>query len=317
LKVPADHEPVIPAFVDLVVTTAGLDVIGKPLTSEYCHRAELAKSLLGIDGDQNVTAEIVASLLQSPIGGLKGVPSGAISRVLLTHLRTNNDLEHGRRIATQLLNSNILSVSLGALKHDAPIAESHNRVAGIILAAGSSTRLDGPKQMLPFKGKPLYQHAIAAALDGGLSPIIVITSEGGEAMQPNLDGPAVEFVQNLNPDLGQSSSLVVGLNQLGGEVEGAIFLLADMPLINGRLVRALRQRHAETLAPIVVPYAQGKRGNPVLFDRGAFDALRKLKGDRGGRGIFSNFAHERIEWDTSIHFDIDTPDDLQRLQELE
>ena len=83
------------------------------------------------------------------------------------------------------------------------------------------------------------------------------------------------------------------------------------------LIGAMRKRHRTTLSPIVVPYSEGRRGNPVLFDRVAFEALRQIEGDQGGRVLFSQHDVERVEWDDTILFDIDTPEDLERLSDIE
>jgi molybdenum cofactor cytidylyltransferase len=76
-------------------------------------------------------------------------------------------------------------------------------------------------------------------------------------------------------------------------------------------------RHRSGLSPIIVPFADGKRGNPVLFDKVTFEELKRVTGDRGGRAIFSQFPYERLEWDASIHFDVDTPEDVERLRGME
>lgn len=94
-------------------------------------------------------------------------------------------------------------------------------------------------------------------------------------------------------------------------------LLADMPFVDAAVVRAVVQRYRETYAPLVAPYTMGRRANPVLFDRETFDDLRQLDGDQGGRALFERYPHEQVEWDYSITFDLDTPEDLERLREME
>jgi molybdenum cofactor cytidylyltransferase len=80
-------------------------------------------------------------------------------------------------------------------------------------------------------------------------------------------------------------------------------------------VRALIQRHAANLSPIVAPLIDAQRGNPVLFDRSTFPDLLTLEGDTGGRGVFSRYSIDWVEWqDTEALLDIDTDEDYQRLQ---
>lgn len=318
LKAPADHEPVVPEWVDLVVTMAGLDAIGQPFTSEFCHRADRAKEILGIEGDEKIEEGHVSELLRSSRGGLKGVPSSSTVRVIIRQSNISEDVEIGRRIATDvLLSERIRSVVIGSMDPQSLVSEAISRTAGVVLAAGSSTRLEAPKQLLPFKGKTLIVHAVEAALVGGVDPIIVVVGEDEDAIRQVLEGYPVSIVRNPDPSRGQGKSLQVGVSGIGPTAEAVIILLADMPLVTGELITKLIMRHRSNLSPIIVPYSSGRRGNPVMFDKVTFDALKRIEGDQGGRAIFSQFPHERLEWDASIHFDVDTQEDLERLRRQE
>jgi molybdenum cofactor cytidylyltransferase len=90
-----------------------------------------------------------------------------------------------------------------------------------------------------------------------------------------------------------------------------------MPFVNSELVSALVQRYRQTLASLVATWAGGRRANPVLFDRETFPDLLALTGDQGGRAIFRRFEREFVEWDDAVLLDVDTPEDLERLRELE
>jgi molybdenum cofactor cytidylyltransferase len=318
IKAPAEHEPVIPEWVDIVVTMVGLDAIGQPFTSDFCHRAALAKKVLGIETDGKIESAHVSGLLRSPRGGLKGIPKKSTVRAFLRQRVVSDDLKIGRAISLDVLSSDhIQSVSIGTLELVRPVSEVVARIAGVVLAAGSSTRLEGTKQLLPFKDKPMVTHVVEAAIGGGLDPIIVVVGEGEDGIREALRELPVSIVRNPEPDLGQGRSLRVGVGEIGPTVEAAVFLLADMPLVSKDLVSALISRHQSELAPIIVPYSGGKRGNPVLFDKVVFEALKQIEGDQGGRALFSKFQIERVEWDDSIHFDVDTPEDLEELKKFE
>jgi molybdenum cofactor cytidylyltransferase len=91
-------------------------------------------------------------------------------------------------------------------------------------------------------------------------------------------------------------------------------LLVDQPHIPHALISALVEAHAENFAPIVAPLVDQRRGNPVLFDRAAFDHLVKIEGDIGGRAIFSHFRVLYVPWiDPRTGLDVDTEEDYQRL----
>jgi molybdenum cofactor cytidylyltransferase len=127
----------------------------------------------------------------------------------------------------------------------------------------------------------------------------------------------VLYVPNPDWDLGQSTSVRVGLQSCGPGVEAAAFLLADTPFVTDRLLRALVTEYRRTLTPIVAPRVQDRWANPVLFDRSTFPALVELQGDTGGRAIFDRFRIAGIHWDESITIDVDTPEDLVRLRTME
>lgn len=315
LKGHADHEPVIPAFVDLVVPVVGLDVVGEALGPAQVHRPEIVGSLLGLAQGERLKPEHIVRLLSLPEGGLKGVPEGAEVRVLLNKAETPKRLEVGLSVAEQLLaSSRLKAVVLANVAHDPPVQLVLSRIAGVILAAGESRRLEQPKQLVEWKGRPLVWHAVQAALKAGLQPVVVVVGAKAEAVVQALKGEPVNIVHNPEWTSGQSSSLKRGLAAVEDKVEAVVVLLSDMPFVNAELVRALIQEHRRTLSPLVAPYAGGRRANPVLFDRATFSALRSVEGDRGGRTLFQQFPVALVAWDESILYDVDTPDDLDRLK---
>jgi molybdenum cofactor cytidylyltransferase len=101
---------------------------------------------------------------------------------------------------------------------------------------------------------------------------------------------------------------------MGDGVGGAIFLLADQPQITPSIIRALMEKHAEGLFPIVAPMVVDRRANPVLFDRVTFPDLMGIEGDVGGRAIFHKHRVEYLPWhDESLLMDVDTLEQYQRL----
>ena len=318
LKAPSAYEPVMPRECDLVVPVVGLDVIGEKMPSSMVHRQELLHGLLGLVDGEQLSTEHIIHLLRSQQGGLKGIPSSSSIRILLNKADSGVDLENGQEIAADLIKDpGIQSVLLASVLNEDPVHESISRVAGVVLAAGSSSRMEGLKQLIPFRGKPMVVHAIDAALGAGLDPIVVVTGNKTSEMENVLEGLPIHVVENHLPELGQSSSIRLGMKAIRDQAEAVIFLLADMPLVSSDLVRALIRKHQQTLAPVIVPIAEGQRGNPVLFDRRTFAVLQRLEGDGGGRAIFQHYSIEHIEWDDSIHFDVDSEDDLSKLRELE
>ena len=321
LKAPADHEPAIPPFVDSVILVAGLSGLGKPLTSEWVHRPELFASLSGLASGDIISVDALAKVLTSPLGGLKGIPQGTRRIVLLNQADTLGRQALALVLATRLVPAYhaVVVASLQPPTTGLPrILAVHEPVAGIILAAGGSSRMGQPKQLLPWKGEPLVRSVASTALSAGLSPVVLVTGDHGSQVQAAVQDLPLKLVQNPDWESGQSSSIQAGLSALSPETGAAIFLLADQPRVSVTLLRSLIERHAETLAPVVAPRVADQRANPVLFDRLTFHDLMSIHGDIGGRAIFSLYPVNWLEWqDERLLLDVDTAEDYRRLVDEE
>lgn len=332
LKAPAQHEPVIPNFVDSVVVVAGLSALGRPLTSDWVHRVDIFSKLANLEVGEEITSEVIIQALIDPLGGLKGIPEG-VRKVCLLNQADDLQLQaQGNKIAGKLIQKYDAAVvssfsdgvekgtgvgpgtSADQIPLKCEIFAVHEQIAAIILAAGGSDRMGRVKQLLPWKGESLVRHVAQAALMAGIKKVIVVVGASGEEIQAELRDMPLEFVNNPDWSIGQSSSIHAGLTALSGGVGGAIFLLADQPRISPTLLRALIEKHANTLAPIIAPLVDGQRGNPVLFDLDTFTDLQTIRGDIGGRAIFSQYPVDWVDWhDESVLDDIDTEEDYQRL----
>ena len=192
------------------------------------------------------------------------------------------------------------------------------RVAGVVLAAGQSRRMGGPNKLLvAIDGKPMVRRAAEAALAARLAPVLVVTGHMRDQVTEALAGLPVQLVDNPDYAQGLATSLKAGVAALPAEVDAAVVCLGDMPKVTGRLIRSLVQAYspAEGRA-IVVPTRHGKRGNPVLWDRRFFGAMRELAGDAGAKALIGQ--HEELvaeveTGDEAVLLDVDTPEALARL----
>lgn len=316
LKAPADHEPVIPPFVDTVLVVSGLLGLGKPLTSAWVHRPDRFAALSGLEPGEPITREALARVLLADNGGLKGIPPGARRVMLLNQADTPELYAHGRAMVQELLPA-YDAVLVASLEPAGTVSAAYESVAGIVLAAGEGKRFGQPKQLLPWHGQPFVWHAVQAALRGGLSPVVVVTGAHAAGVEGALQDLPVILVQNPDWGQGQSTSLRAGLRRLPPSVKAAVFLLADQPQIPAELVRMLVDTHAATLSPLVAPRVNGRRANPVLFGILTFPDLLALSGDTGGRLLFTEPTHYPIAWvdwpDDRILLDVDTLDDYNHL----
>lgn len=329
LKAPGEHEPLIPSFVDSVVLVVGLSGLGKPLSSDWVHRPERFAAISGLLADEIITSEALVKVLTSPMGGLKGIPADCRRIVLMTQANSPEFQAQAQRMSIPLLNS-FSAVCVASLETlnvtpstPVPVVDEnagsivhavYERVAGIILAAGSSSRFGKPKQTLTWKGRPFVNQVVSTAKTAGLTPLILVVGANHEQISKLVSDEVTQVVYNPEWESGQSTSVKAGLSRLDPSVGGVVFLLVDQPQIPETLIRALVELHASTLFPIIAPIVDGQRANPVLFDRDTFPGFLSIDGDQGGRALFSQYPVRWLEWlDESILLDVDSPGDYQRL----
>ncbi|MFO8037612.1 MAG: selenium cofactor biosynthesis protein YqeC [Anaerolineales bacterium] len=313
LKAPADHEPPIPPFVDTVIVMAGLSGLGKPLREDSVHRPHLFGEVAGLSPGEPIQIQHLKRVLLSSQGGLKNIPPQARKILLLNQADTLESTTELEPLIHDLVGT-YQAVGITSLGVNGKVHAVHEPVAGVVLAAGGSERYGRTKQLLPWRGEPLVRHVAKTALATGLDPVIVVTGAEGTEVEKAVADVDVQFIHNPSWALGQSTSLQAGLSALSSQVGCAVFLLADQPQIPAALVRALKETHAKTHAPIIAAKVEGQRANPVIFDRDVFPALMALAGDVGGRVLFDRYPTVYVPWDdTSIRLDVDTPEDYQRL----
>ena len=197
--------------------------------------------------------------------------------------------------------------------------------AAIILAAGSSSRMGGGrhKLLLPLDDRPVLAHVIDASLKSQARPIIVVLGHQSDQVRShikqNINYDCITLVENAQYQQGMSSSLRTGIQtlltdgykneKLSYQVDSALILLGDQPLITPKIIDALITAYRTTGKPIVAPLYKGKRGSPVLFDKSLFTELTEVIGDEGGRTVLERYRHqvELIEiGDSLANYDVDT-----------
>jgi molybdenum cofactor cytidylyltransferase len=339
LKAPAEHEPVVPASTTILVPLVGLDVLGQPLDAEHVHRPQLVSALANASIGEPVTPQVVVRVLAHAEGGAKALPAGARLTPLLN--KADLDMDGGQQIARLLLEApEVDEVLIGAAGTTEPVREAWGRVAAVVLAAGEASRFGRLKQVMPWRDpstgvtRPLVAHVVQQALDCNDVDRVVVTSGSQAGLVDEAlahYGEEVTIIRASKWAEGQSRSVQAGLHaarhasalgRIAGEPSAVVFLLADQPGVSPDLLSALARRHRETRSPIVAPRYQGRRGNPVLFDRATFAEFENLQGDAGARSIIARHAAARpnaeiawVDWPTDdVLKDIDTPEDFAAAQ---
>ena len=184
----------------------------------------------------------------------------------------------------------------------------------VLLAAGASTRMGRPKQLLPmYGGRPLLRQMAESALIEPVSHVVVVLGANAVEIAPSLDGLPVRLVVNAGWAEGMGSSLRCGMDALlaaAPAVHSVIVALGDQPDILTGHVAKLIEAQRTTGRTIVASECDGVRGPPVLFAAKHFPALRTLQGDAGARALLKAHAIEVATVTLAAARDLDTPADF-------
>jgi molybdenum cofactor cytidylyltransferase len=196
-------------------------------------------------------------------------------------------------------------------------ARRDSRIGAVVLAAGKSTRMGEPKQLLLLSGKTVLQETLENVRGAKVSDIVVVLGFAAEAIAQQVTASGIRIVVNEAYQQGMGSSLSAGLAALDPLTDAALIVLADQPFVRSTTLDQIIDQYQQSGAQIVIPTYRGFRGNPVLLDRSVFPELMALSGDIGCRAIFGDhlegIAKVAVD-DIGVLLDIDNKDDLARLQ---
>ena len=194
---------------------------------------------------------------------------------------------------------------------------STNDIGAIILAAGSSSRLGEPKQLLKHDGKSLLQTAVDAANNADTNPVILVLGANADQISKEINKSKVQVIINSEWEEGMASSVRVGLNEvlfISPSIEAVILMVCDQPYISAELINDLINTHKQTRKPIVTCNYGETIGPPALFQRSLFKELMQLRGDVGARKIIQNHSNDVVTvLFAKGRIDIDTKEDYNAL----
>lgn len=188
------------------------------------------------------------------------------------------------------------------------------RISGIVLAAGSSSRLGRPKQLLDFEGRPLLQYAIDAMEGSGLYDVVVVLGHRADEVADAVQvGPDTRIVVNPDYAQGQATSLRAGLMAVDERSEAAVVILGDQPAVDALMVRTIAETYQATGGKVVQATFGGKPNHPTLFERELWPDLQAIEGDKGAREVLK----KNPEWVVRVEFGGEPPSDLDTWEDYE
>ena len=195
------------------------------------------------------------------------------------------------------------------------------KVAGIVLAAGASTRMGKTKQLLPAGDETLIERVLGEVLNAGLDKVILVLGHRAQKVKGVVTSvfsqPKLDIIENPRYRLGISSSIVAGISAVENTHDHVMIFLADMPYVHTDLINLLLRRYLASRMKIGAIKGAQRPGHPVVFSRELYPELKNLRGDIGARSLLRKYRgcicliEPEDRYDST---DIDTPKDYAGFQ---
>jgi molybdenum cofactor cytidylyltransferase len=189
--------------------------------------------------------------------------------------------------------------------------------AAIVLAAGASTRLGRPKQLVSLDGETLLRRAARLAIEAGASPVVVVLGNQSAELTAQMQGLPASVAVNREWQTGMASSLKRGMQAAlatNPDQANIMVLVCDQPRLDASILKNLLATHAARQPRITASRYNETLGVPAIFSRAIFPELMELVGDQGARRILQRHIEEVAQVDfAGGEIDLDTPEDLARL----
>jgi molybdenum cofactor cytidylyltransferase len=190
-------------------------------------------------------------------------------------------------------------------------------VAGILLAAGTSSRMGSNKMLFELEGESVLRGAARRLLAGGVSPLVVVLGHQADQAARELEGLPHDWVLNPLYEQGINSSLKSGILAVRGlKAKAALVMLADMPFVTTEMIAAMIARFRASAAPLAISDYAGVNAPPMVYDQSLFAELLAMEGEGCGRQVVKRHKQEAevLSWPESALADLDLPEDYARIQ---
>ncbi|MCC3159270.1 nucleotidyltransferase family protein [Hymenobacter sp. 15J16-1T3B] len=189
-------------------------------------------------------------------------------------------------------------------------------IPAVLLAAGASTRMGQPKQLLPYQGRTLLRRAAETALAAGCAPVIIVTGALHQELAVEVADLPVQLVHNAVWEAGLGTSIGVGVQAVedaAPEAPAVLVLLTDQPLVTAELLRQLLREWQLSGLPVATGYADSV-GVPAVFGRLVWPQLLALPAAAGAKLLLQRLGDELVVVPfPAAALDVDTPEQYQAL----
>ena len=191
-------------------------------------------------------------------------------------------------------------------------------IAGIVLAAGMSTRMGDNKLLLRIEGESLLRRVVGRVIAAGLDPVVVVLGHEAERARAELAGLQCETRINAGYARGVATSSRVGVEAVPERAVAAVVVLGDMPFVTTEMIRTMAERYRATGAPLIVSDYGGVTAPPVLYDRSLFAELVAMDGGGCGQRVMKRHRSgaDVLSWPADALIDSDEPADRARVERL-
>ncbi len=193
------------------------------------------------------------------------------------------------------------------------------RIATVVLAAGSSSRMGRPKQLIEFEGQTVIRRTVQTLNDCSANLVIVTTANNGVDFAAELEGLHWQQAVVENAHQGQSESVRAGLHavEAEGNFDAILFTPCDLPLLSVSHLNALLAKYRSGGWTIVASRYDDVLGAPLIVGRELWPELHELRGDGGVRKILPAHSKETatVDWEEG-QFDLDTPADVEAVLKI-
>ena len=193
---------------------------------------------------------------------------------------------------------------------------SQGNIGLIILAAGASTRMGQPKQLLAFEDTTLIGHAVKVGMDSDCDPVVVVLGAQSELIEKSIPETGVNIVENISWQEGMGSSIRVGLKRMLSlqNPRAIVVMVCDQPNVDSQLLNIMIECFSKGNARGVACTYDGVLGVPALFGSAMFSELFDISGDKGARSLLKKYKDQfKLIPFAEGTLDIDTPEDYKRM----